>query len=190
MKKTLLMVLAVLVFVPAVLTAADFWIINARGGVSYPLGQLGENNDLSWNVGASGRKGFDREISIGGGIGYVSMPYKVTSAPQPFTAMIIDAEIAYAPYLPDFIVWPYVKIGVGLFVVKYAKQTGVSPNYTTTMADENAFGLMFGGGVNYPITNEICANLEVMYNQASIAGGQGDNYNFFTFNAGVTMFLK
>jgi hypothetical protein len=190
MKKMMLVLLGVLMFVPAVLSAADFWIINARGGVSYPLGQLGDNNNLSWNVGASGRKGLDREISVGGGVSYVSMPYKDPTAPQPFSAMILDAEIAWAPYLPDFIVWPYAKVGAGLFVVKYARLDGTYQHYIPVMGNENVFGFLLGGGVNYPITNEICANLEILFNSASISGGQGDNYNFLTFNAGVTMFMK
>jgi opacity protein-like surface antigen len=145
---------------------------------------------MSWNIGASARKGLDREISVGGGISFASMPYKISTATQPFTAMILDAEAVYAPYLPDFIVWPYVKVGIGMFVVQYEQVTGASPNEITTQSNENAFGLLLGGGVNYPITNELCANLEIMYNQASISGGQGDNYNFFTFNVGLTMFLK
>ena len=189
MKKTILLVLAALVLVPAVLMA-DFWIVNARGGVAYPLGQLGDNNNLSWNIGASARKGMDREISIGGGVSYVSLPYKDPTAPAPFSAMILDAEVVYAPYLPDFIVWPYVKVGAGLFVVKYARLDGTYQHYVPDMASDNAFGLLLGGGINYAITNEICANLEILYNQASIAGGQGDNYNFFTFNVGMTVFLK
>lgn len=189
MKKIILGFLAALVMAPAAF-AVDFWIISPKGGVSLPLGQLGDNVNLSWNAGVSVRKGFDREISAGGSVGYVSMPYKVTSATQPFTALIINGEFVFAPYMPDFFVWPYIKAGAGIFMVKYTVLTGTWPTYTTSVKDETAFGIMLGGGVNYPITNEIAANLEIMYNQASIQGGQGDNYNFLTFNLGVTIFLK
>lgn len=190
MKKILMMVLAALIVLPAAAGAVDFWIINARGGVSYPLGQLGENNNLSWAAGISVRKGFDREISVGGGISMVSMPYKDVSATEPFSSTILNAEFAFSPYLPDFIVWPYIKAGLGIFMVKYTSLTGTYPSYVVKVNTENAFGIIMGGGVNYPITNEIAANLEILYNQASVQGGQGDNYNFLTFNVGVTVFLK
>jgi hypothetical protein len=189
MKKFLLAVLLVFMLIPEVLTAADFWIINPRGGIAFPLEPLANNVNLSWNAGLSARKGFDREMSAGGGLTYVTMPYKVTDAAQPFSAFIINGEFVFAPYLPDFFVWPYIKAGVGLFLVKYTAG-GEPPDYASVGKEETAFGIILGGGVNYPLTNEVAANLEILYNQASIQGGQGDNYNFFTFNVGVTLFLK
>jgi hypothetical protein len=190
MKKILAMILLLAFLIPAAACAYDYTLINIRGGLSYPLGDLGVNTDLSWDAGASARKGLDRNISVGGGVSYVTMPYKDSSAPQPFSTTIIDAEMAYAPYMPDFFIWPYAKIGVGLFMAKYAILTGTSPNYTADTKQETAFGFMLGGGILYPITNEIAANAELMYNQVSLSGGTGDAYTFFTLNAGITIFIK
>ncbi|HRU39449.1 MAG TPA: outer membrane beta-barrel protein, partial [Candidatus Goldiibacteriota bacterium] len=184
MKKTLMVILTVLALLPAAASAFELWIINPRGGIAFPLGQLGDNTSLSWNAGVSARKGFDREIAAGGSISFATMPYKVTSAPEPFACTILNAEFTFTPYLPDLFVWPYLKVGAGVFLVKYAAVTGTYPDYSTVMQDETAFGIILGGGVNYPVTNEIAANLEILYNQASVQGGQGDNYNFLTFNLG------
>jgi opacity protein-like surface antigen len=190
MKKIVLVLMALLMLAPVAAVAADYWILNAKGGVGFPLGELGENVNLSWDAGISARRGLDREISVGGSITYATMPYKVTSAAQPFSATVVNAEIAFAPYLPDLFIWPYVKAGVGLFMVKYSALEGTPPNYTSVGKDETAFGIILGGGATYPITNELGANVEIVYNQASVQGGQGDNYNFLTFNAGITYFMK
>ncbi len=190
MKKTMFLTLGILLLLPISAVYADYWIANVRGGLSYPLGDLGSNVDLSWNAGGSARKGFDREISAGGGVSYVTMPYKRKDAPTPFTATIIDAELSYAPYLPDFFIWPYAKLAIGLFLAKYAALTGASPDFTAVTKSETAFGIILGGGANYPLSNEIAANAEILYHQVSIQGGIGDNYTFFTFNAGITVFIK
>jgi opacity protein-like surface antigen len=184
------LLLAAFIVLPAAANAYDYWVINGRGGISDPLGSMANNNTLSYDFGVSARKGFDKEITVGGGVSFVSMPYQNPAAPAPFTASVLDAELVYAPYMPDLFIWPYAKIGVGLYLARYAQLNGVSPNTTSVINQDSAFGIMLGGGVNYPISNEIAANAEVMYNQASIQGGQGDNYNFLTITIGITYYLK
>ena len=190
MKKLIVFILAMLSILPAVACAYDYWVINGRGGIAYPLGDMGTNNTMSYDFGASARKGFDKEISAGGGVSFVNMPYKDPTAPSPFTATVLDLELVYAPYMPDLFIWPYAKIGAGLFLTRYVMLTGIAPATTAVVDQESAFGIMLGGGVNYPISNEIAANAEVIYNQVSIQGGQGDNYNFLTFDVGITYYLK
>lgn len=191
MKKLFVFMLAMLVILPAAACAYDYWVLNGRGGISDPIGEMANNNTLSYDFGFSARKGFDREVSAGGGVSFVNMPYQNSSAPAPFTASVLDAEMVYAPYMPDLIIWPYAKIGVGLYLARYTSLTGTTPeDYKAVVNQESAFGIMLGGGVNYPLSNEIAANAELMYNQVSIQGGQGDNYNFITLTIGITYFMK
>jgi len=194
MKRFLVFVMT-LALIPAALAAYsvnyEFWIINARGGLSYPIGEMQAYNDLGFNGGISGRKGLDTEISVGGGVTYMLLPYKtIEGSPEPsepFGATIIAAEVVYAPYMPDFFVWPYLKGSVGMFLVNFLKQSAVEE---VSSAQETSFGFMLGGGINYPLTNEIALNAEILYNQVSLSGGTSNNYTFFTFNGGITLFLK
>jgi hypothetical protein len=165
----------------------EYWVANARGGVTYPVGDFASYVNPSLNGGISVRKGLDMDISVGGGINYCMLNYKVSDAPSPFSAMILDAEIAYTPYLPDFFIWPYMKAGLALYLVKYSKLADADNAIT---ASETTFGFMMGGGAIYPISNIFGLNLEVMYNHVSLAGGTGDLNTFLSLNAGVVMWLK
>ncbi|MBN2754823.1 MAG: porin family protein [Candidatus Goldbacteria bacterium] len=192
MKKFLLMILfvlltAVVMAAPPKVYNVDYWVINAKGGVTYPIGEFANHVTPGYNFGISARKGFDMEFSAGGGFNFISVPYKSETAPDNFSASVIDAELAWAPYLPDFFIWPYLKAGIGMYIMKYAKQTDMT---TVEMTSETSFGLLFGLGANYPITKMFAANLEVLYNHVSLAGGTGDLNTFLTIDLGVTIFLK
>lgn len=165
----------------------DYWVIQARGGVGYPVLDSGNHLNLGFSGGISVRKGFDTELSGGGGISYVNMGYKIAGAPGPFTATVLQLEGVYAPYLPNLFVWPYLKAGLGMWMVKYANLSAVEPSQ---LSAQSTFGFQLGIGASYPINNVFAANVEAMFNQASISGGTGDIYNFITFCAGVTMLLK
>ncbi len=190
MKKILMLLL---IMTASVTTASaikfnvDYWILQANGGVGYPVLDSGNNLNIGFSGGISARRGFDNEMSAGGGLDYVNMPYKIAGAPGPFTATILQLEGVYAPYLPDFIVWPYLKVGLGLWMVKYAN---LSSAETSQLSDQTTFGFQLGGGASYPVSNTVSINVEAMFNQANISGGTGDIYNFITFRAGVTMILK
>jgi opacity protein-like surface antigen len=172
--------------------AVEYWIINPRGGIAYPLGDMANYVDMGYNFGLSVRKGFDAEISIGGGFSIVNMAYKAGDAPTPFNSNVLDIEVVYAPYLPDFLIWPYAKMALGLFMTTFvfAEPSSIPGEYISKTKNDNAFGIILGGGLNYPITNLFAANIEILYNQVSLQGGLGDNYQFFTFNAGITASLK
>lgn len=183
----LLIMFAFITTVSAYKFNVDYWVLQARGGVGYPILESGNHLNLGFSGGLSVRKGFDTELSAGGGVSYVNMPYKMAGVPGPFTATIMQLEGVYAPYLPDFFIWPYLKAGLGMWMVKYAN---LSSAETSQLSDQTTFGFQFGIGASYPINNLFAANAEVMFNQASISGGTGDLYNFLTFCAGVTMLLK
>jgi hypothetical protein len=167
----------------------DYWLVQAKGGVGYPVLDSGNNLNLGFSGGISARRGFDNEMSAGGGLEIVNMSYKPTmNAPGPFSATILQLEGVYAPYLPDFIVWPYLKVGLGMWMVKFANLNTSTAN--PQLSSETTFGFELGGGASYPLNNQFSLNVEAMFNQASINGGTGDIYNFITFCAGVTMILK
>ncbi|MCX7698910.1 MAG: hypothetical protein N2114_05540 [Candidatus Goldbacteria bacterium] len=172
--------------------AVEYWIIHPRGGIAYPLGDMANYVNMGYNYGLSVRKGFDAEISIGGGISMVNMMYKANDAPAPFNSTVLDVEVVYAPYLPDFFIWPYGKLALGMFMTTFvfAEPTGTPGEYVAKTKNDNAFGVILGGGLNYPINNSFAANIEILYNQVSLQGGLGDNYQFFTFNAGIVASLK
>ncbi len=194
MKKTIVMLFAFLicaVSVSAYKVSYEFWIINANGGLSYPVGEMSSFNDFGFNGAISARKALDTEVSVGGSVAFLQAPYKTledgTQPEKPFSATMMCADAAYSPYMPDFFIWPYLKGSVGFFMVKSLKQAsgGGSEEF-----EETAFGFRLGGGANYILTNEIGLNAEALYNQVSLQGGTTNNYTFFTFNAGITIFLK
>lgn len=182
----------VIQFVFADRVSVEYWIIHPRGGIAYPLGDMANYVDMGYNFGLSVRKGFDAEISIGGGFSLVNMAYKDRNAPSPFNSTVVDIEVVYAPYLPDFFIWPYAKLALGMFMTTFvfAEPTGTPGEYDSKTKNDNAFGVILGGGLNYPLTNLFAANIEILYNQVSLQGGLGDNYQFFTFNAGIVASLK
>lgn len=165
----------------------DYWVGNARGGISYPVGDFATYVNPNLNGGVSVRKGLDMDISVGGGLNYCMLNYKSSDAPSPFSAMFLDLEVAYTPYLPDFFIWPYLKAGLALYMVKYSK---LADKDNPVTASETTFGFMMGGGVIYPLGNMFGLNLEAMYNHVSLSGGTGDLNTFLSLNAGVIMYLK
>lgn len=194
-KKTIFLILILFFvtnFVFADRVAVEYWILHARGGIAYPLGDMANYVDMGYDFGLSVRKGFDAEISIGGGFSFVNMAYKKSDAPSPFNSNVLDIEVVYAPYLPDFFIWPYGKIALGLFMTTFvfAEPTGTPGEYTSKTKNDNAFGIILGGGINYPLSNIFAANIEILYNQVSLQGGLGDNYQFFTFNVGIVASIK
>lgn len=168
----------------------DYWVTNVRGGISYPTGEFANYVNPSYNFGVSVRKGLDMELSVGGGISYAVLPYKSSDAPSPFNVTMINLEAAFAPYVPDFFIWPYVRFGLGAFILKYVKVIGRSDEAQATTGSETTIGILLGGGAMYPIGNQFGINLDVMYNHSAMGGGTGDVNSFLTINAGVIMFLK
>jgi hypothetical protein len=192
MKKILMLLLimtACVTTASAIKFNVDYWLLQAKGGVGFPVLDSANKVNLGFSGGISARRGFDNEMSAGGGLEIINMPYRQSvNAPGPFSATILQLEGVYAPYLPDFIVWPYLKVGLGLWMVKYANLSTTTEN--PQLSDQSTFGFEFGGGASYPLNNQFSLNVEAMFNQASISGGTGDQYNFITFCAGVTMILK
>jgi hypothetical protein len=168
--------------------SVDYWIIQADGGVLYPVGDSANKLNLGFNGGLSGRKGLDNELSVGGGVHFMNMPYKdVIQSPGPFSATILNLEGVYAPYLPDFFIWPYIKAALGVWMVKFAN---LSSAETSQLSDQTAFGFQLGVGASYPMGKQFAATAEALFNQASVSGGTGDMYTFITFNLGITMYMK
>lgn len=191
MKRAAVLMMAVILLLPAISAAYDvkyeYWVISGKGGIAYPVDVFGDFNNLGFSGNISARKGLDMEVSVGGSIGFNNMPYKADNAPTPFSALILNGEIVYAPYLPDFFVWPYMKAGLGIYIVDFSRLAGID---NSVKDSATTLGFVLGGGVNYPLTNELLATVEVLYNHAAFDGGQSNVYTFFTFNAGVSYFLK
>src|ERR1035437_2089328 len=79
MKKMFLLLLIMFAFITTVSAYkfnVDYWVLLARGGVGYPILESGNHLNLGFSGGLSVRKGFDTELSAGGGVSYVNMPYK------------------------------------------------------------------------------------------------------------------
>ncbi|MFP4466970.1 MAG: outer membrane beta-barrel protein [Candidatus Goldiibacteriota bacterium] len=165
----------------------DYWIVSVKGGLSYPLGEFGEYVNPLFNAGVSGRKGLDMEFSVGGGLHYASMPYVHEDAPGPFTATIFDVHGAWQPYMPDLFIWPYLKAGLGMYVMEYSRQVD---QYNAEHASETAIGFLAGIGANYPIGDMFAANIEILYHHVALAGGTGDLNTFLSADIGATIYLK
>ncbi len=191
MKRAASLFLAIFLMVPAISKAYEvqyeYWVISGKAGIAYPVDVFGDFNDLGFSGCISARRGLDMEVSVGGSIGFNNMPYKADSAPAPFSAFILNGEIVYAPYLPDFFVWPYLKAGLGIYMVDFTRLAGIEDPIKDSAT---TLGFVIGGGINYPLSNELLATVEVLYNHAAFDGGQSNVYTFFTFNAGVSYLLK
>jgi opacity protein-like surface antigen len=168
----------------------DYWVVDASLGIAYPVLDTANNLNVGFAGGISARKGLDSEISVGGGLSFLTMPYKISGAPAPFSSTVFDAEAVYAPYMPDFIVWPYAKFGIGVYMLSFDSISGAGSSATSAASSETSFGFLLGAGLRYPISNDFAANIEALYNQCSINGGTGDVYSFITFRIGLTMYLK
>ncbi len=190
MKKILFVVLLFAFMCPFSAKAIDYdtyWINTIHGGIVCPVGAFAQSVNVSYGGGISIRKGLDMETSAGGGISYCVMPYKDNTAPTSFSASVLDIEFAFAPYMPDYFLWPYIKGGIGLYMVRYSELTSLNNSQANT---ENTFGFILGGGVNYPLGSNLAINLEVLYNNVALAGGTGDTDSFVTINLGLTIFMK
>lgn len=190
MKKLFLLLLimaAAISNVSAFQFKSDYWILQAKGGVGFPVFESANTLNAGFSGGISARRAFDAETSAGGGISIVNLPYKIGGAPGPMSATILQLEAVYAPYLPGFFLWPYAKVGMGLWMVKYAN---LSSAQVPQISDQSAFGFELGLGASYPLSNQFAANVEALYNSASMSGGTGDSYNFITFCVGVSMYIR
>ncbi|MEI7542741.1 MAG: outer membrane beta-barrel protein [bacterium] len=200
MKKTLMLLLIMFVGIATVAAAqitkaesvaskykVDYWLLQASGGVGIPIFDSGNYLDPGFAGGVSVRKALDLEFSFGGGISVANLAYKEAGTPGPFFATILQLEGVYAPYLPGFVVWPYLKVGIGMWLVRYNKLVAVDD---LQQLNQTAFGYQAGLGASYPFNNVLAANLEVLYNQASIDGGTGNQYSFITITAGLTLCSK
>src|SRR5208337_922616 len=124
MKKILFAVLLLTLVFPFSVKAIDYdtyWINTIHGGIVYPMGGFAQTVNPSYGGGLSVRKGLDLETSAGGGISYCVLPYKDSSAPTSFSSSALDIEFAFAPYVPDYFIWPYIKGGIGLYIIKYSE---------------------------------------------------------------------
>jgi hypothetical protein len=196
MKKIIFLVFGIIIMTANTFAEAvsgfkvDYWVGNIKGGIAYPVDNFANYVTPLYNFGVSVRKGLDMELTVGGGITYAVLPYKNSEGVNPFNATILDLEAAFTPYLPDFFIWPYVKFGLGVFMIKYAKLIGAAEQAQPTTSSENTLGIMLGGGGIYPIGNQFGANLEILYNYCSMAGGTGDVASFLTADLGVVIYLK
>lgn len=165
----------------------DYWVLQASGGAGMPIFDSGNYLVPGFAGGVSVRKALDLEFSFGGGISVANLPYKESGTPGPFFATILQLEGVYAPYLPGFVVWPYLKVGIGMWLVRYNKLITAE---NLKQLNQTTFGYQAGLGASYPFSNVLAANLEVLYNQASVDGGTGNQYSFITICAGITLYSR
>jgi opacity protein-like surface antigen len=190
MKKILFAVLFIVLVLPFGVKAFDYdtyWITTIHGGLVYPMGSFQQTVNPYYGGGVSIRKGLDMEMSVGGGLNYCTMPYKSANAPTSFSSTGLDVEFGFAPYMPDYFIWPYLKAGLGIYMVNYSKLISLN---TTQAASDNTFGFTLGGGLNYPLGHNFAINLEALYSSMSLAGGTGDMITYFTGTLGLTIFIK
>jgi len=190
MRKILVTILFMALFLPQTIKAFEYdtyWITSIHGGIAYPIGSFQQSVNPYYGGGVSIRKGLDMEMSVGGGLNYCTMTYKSGNAPTNFSSTGLDIEFGFAPYMPDYFIWPYLKAGLGVFMVNYSKLISLN---NTQAASDSTFGFILGGGLNYPLGHNFAINLEALYNSMSLAGGTGDMITYFTATLGITIFIK
>lgn len=82
----------------------------------------------------------------------------------------------------------YVGAGVGIYYIKQRFEIGL----LATEANSWHFGVAPEFGVNFPFSDSVAANVNVMYNYAAASGtdvsGEKTGYNYFSINVGLAFY--
>ncbi len=176
----------------------DTWI-GVQGGISSPTGDIGKTYKLGYDGSIYGTYGVTKDFGLGLEAGYHAFKAKddfnttinndlgVTTADAKFSMIPITVIGTYAIPMSSPKSMPYVKLGVGMYLMK-AKIDGIPTPVDTSMTK-------FGGnvqlGYNYEISPMYTIGLNVAYHMVfagdAIKNDSGNNVNPSFFTAGINL---
>jgi len=191
-RKSLVVMTAVLLLMPAAAFANGGWMIGARGGVGIPMGDLKDSfkSGLLIAVDASHMMGTNLAIGVDGN--YIkNNPNDDYSASLPATS---DAELkfmhygAHAKYMlgqSNSKMMPYLVGGAGLYNIKF-EVTDPNPALEAKSSDTK-FGVRGGLGMNMMVGQSWGIGVQADYNDVFTDGGSSQ---FVGLSAGLHFMLS
>jgi outer membrane protein W len=186
-RKSLFLVIAVLLLVPAAAFANGGWSIDARAGLGIPMGDLKDAYKSGLLVGVEASKMMSTNLAIGVDGNYIkNNPNDDYQASLPATS---DAELkfmhygAHAKYMlgsSSSKMMPYLVGGAGLYNIK-AEVTDPDPLLESEFSDTK-FGVRGGIGVNMMVGQSWGIGVQADYNDVFTDGGSSQ---FVGLSAGL-----
>ncbi len=176
----------------------DTWI-GVQGGIASPTGDIGKEFKLGYDGSIFGTYGLTKDFGVGLEAGYfankakddinngLNTEFGVTGADAKISLIPITVIGTYAIPMSDAKSMPYVKLGLGMYLMK-SKIDGIPSPVDTSFTK-------FGGnvqlGYNYEISPMYTIGLNVAYHMVfagdAIKNDSGNNVNPSFFTAGINL---
>ncbi|HEY3251282.1 MAG TPA: hypothetical protein VGK25_09210 [Ignavibacteria bacterium] len=165
------------------------FIGSINGGLEIPFGDLSDNSDLGWNIGATGGYVFNNQLATRVDLTYNSF------VPSPF-----GRTFSVITFRGDFMfgnfgkkaTLAYMFGGIGMYSVNIPSSNisvyNANGELISTVhipSDSKAeFGIAIGGGIGFRISNDIA-----MFGEAAFCQGFGSkpDVSFIPFKAGIML---
>jgi opacity protein-like surface antigen len=194
-RKSLFLVTAVLLLVPAAAFANGGWMIDARGGLGIPMGNYKDDFKSGLLLGVEASKMMSPQFAIGVDGNYVKN--NVTDANRAILeaaagGVPVDANFkfthygAHAKYMMSTKegnkMTPYLVGGAGL----YHGKASITSSGVTVGASENKFGMRGGIGMNWMMSEKMGLGFQADYNDVLTSGS---STQFVGLSAGLHWML-
>jgi outer membrane protein W len=178
-RKSLLLVSAVLLLVPAAAFANGGWMIDARGGLGIPMGNYKDDFKSGLLLGVEASKMMSSQFAIGVDGNYVKN--SVTDANRLALETTFGAGTdanfkfthygAHAKYMlsnkEGSKMTPYLVGGAGLY---HGKESITNSGGSVSSPSENKFGLRGGVGLNWMLGEKMGLGFQADYNDVMTSG--------------------
>ena len=186
-RKSLLLVMAVLLLVPAAAFANGGWTIDARGGVGIPTGDFKNAYKSGLLIGLEASKMMTTNLALGLDGNYIK-----NKADNAVLAPGAEAEAKFMHYgvhgkymlsKSDSKMMPYMVAGAGLY---HIKSSATPAGGTEVSASETKFGLRGGLGLNMMFSPKMGLGFQADYNDVMTSGS---STQFLGLSAGLHFVL-
>jgi len=177
-RKSLVMMIAVLLLAPAAAFASGGWMIDARGGVGIPMGNYKDDFKSGLLIGVEASKMMSPQFAIGVDGNYIKN--SVTDANRAAlegafgTGTEANAKFmhygAHAKYMMstgESKMTPYLVGGAGLYHLKVAVTPPSGPTFDDSV---NKFGIRGGLGLNWMMSPKMGLGFQADYNDVFTSG--------------------
>jgi outer membrane protein W len=178
-RKSLLMVAAVLLLVPAAAFANGGWMIDARGGLGIPMGNYKDDFKSGLLLGVEASKMMSPQFAIGVDGNYVKnnvtddnrAQLEAAAGGQPVDANFKFTHFgAHAKYMMSTKegnkMTPYLVGGAGM----YHGKASITSSGVTVDSSENKFGMRGGIGLNWMMSAKMGLGFQADYNDVLTSG--------------------
>jgi outer membrane protein W len=180
-RKSLFLVAAVLILVPAAAFANGGWMIDARGGVGIPMGNYKDDFKSGLLIGVEASKMMSSQFAIGVDGNYVKnsvtdanraaleTAYGAgTDADNKFTHYGVHAKYMMSSK-NDSKMTPYLVGGAGVY---HGHESLTNAGSSITFPSENKFGIRGGVGLNWMMSQKMGLGFQADYNDVFTSGSK------------------